>query len=113
MTSYYEATRTYPPIGDKASGDLSCDVCIVGGGYTGLSAALALAEAGRDVVLLEAGAIGGGASGRNGGQLGSAHVVLQPELEKTYGGQTARALWELSEAAKAEVKALIDEKLAS
>ena len=42
----------------------------MGGGYTGLSAALHLAEAGRDVVLLEAQRVGFGASGRNGGQLG-------------------------------------------
>ena len=45
------------------------DVCIVGGGYTGLSSALHLAERGYDVVLLEARKPGWGASGRNGGQL--------------------------------------------
>jgi putative aminophosphonate oxidoreductase len=52
-----------PPL----QGDVRADVCIVGGGYTGLWTALELAHAGADVVLLEAGVCGGGASGRNGG----------------------------------------------
>ena len=51
------------------SGDQTADVCIIGGGFTGVSAALSLAEAGKSVVLLEARKIGWGASGRNGGQL--------------------------------------------
>ena len=51
MSSYYVATRAYPSDEDVASGDLTCDVCIVGGGYTGLSAALYLAENKCDVML--------------------------------------------------------------
>ncbi len=50
---------------------------MVGGGYTGLSAALHLAEAGYDVALIEAHRVGFGASGRNGGQLGSGQRVDQ------------------------------------
>ena len=69
--SWYAATATpmdpFPPL----KGETRADVCIVGAGYTGLSAALHLAEAGLDVVLLEAQRVGFGASGRNGGQLGS------------------------------------------
>lgn len=108
MSSYYAATRAYSSDHAAAAGDLACDVCIVGGGYTGLSAALFLAENGRDVILLEAEDIGHGASGRNGGQIGSAHVILQPGLEQTYGPQKARALWDISERAKALAKSLID-----
>src|SRR3989304_5048747 len=50
-----------------------CDVAIVGGGYTGLSAALTLARAGRGVIVFEAERLGHGASTRNGGMIGSGH----------------------------------------
>jgi glycine/D-amino acid oxidase-like deaminating enzyme len=67
--SYYAATRRervdYPAL----AGDLRADVAVVGAGFTGVSAALCLAERGYDVVLLEANRVGWGASGRNGGQL--------------------------------------------
>ncbi len=107
--SYWAATanpaRAHPPL----EGDRSCDVCVIGGGYTGLSAALHLAERGYEVVLLEAQRVGWGASGRNGGQLGSGHAKLQPALVEKFGTDTARALWDLAEDAKALVKRLIDE----
>lgn len=77
---------------------------MVGGGYTGLSAALHLAEAGRDVVLIDAQRVGFGASGRNGGQLGSGQRVEQPKLEKMLGIEAARTLWDLGEDAKHLVK---------
>lgn len=67
--SYYEATVERPPITPALVGRLSADVCIIGGGYTGLSAALELAERGYQVILLEAQRIGWGASGRNGGEV--------------------------------------------
>lgn len=68
-SSYYAASANkYAPF-DTLNESISCDVCVVGGGYTGLSSALHLAEAGFDVVVLEASRIGFGASGRNGGQL--------------------------------------------
>ena len=52
------------------------DIVIVGAGYTGLSAALTLSQAGRSVVVLDAEEIGFGASTRNGGMLGSGHINL-------------------------------------
>lgn len=67
--SYYAASArqaaTYPALDQ----DLQADVCVVGGGLTGVNAALELAERGLSVILLEARRIGWGASGRNGGQL--------------------------------------------
>ncbi len=66
--SWYAATATPPPPQPAAKGDLRCDVCVVGAGFTGLSAALHLAERGYDVILLDAHRVGWGASGRNGGQ---------------------------------------------
>ena len=81
-------------------GDRRADVAIVGGGFTGLSCALALAEAGTDVVLLEAHRLGDGASGRNGGQMGSGPRDGVLALENEVGRERARALWDLAEAAK-------------
>jgi gamma-glutamylputrescine oxidase len=69
--SWYAATLDQPAPLPPLEGAQTADVAIVGGGYTGLSAALHLAEAGYDVALLEANRLGWGASGRNGGQIGS------------------------------------------
>lgn len=88
---------------------INCDVCIVGGGFTGLSAALTLAAQNIDVVLLDAHRIGWGASGRNGGQLGSGQRVDQDNLEKMFGLDHARSLWELAQASKQHVHELIDQ----
>jgi gamma-glutamylputrescine oxidase len=93
----------HPPL----QGSVAADVCIIGGGYTGLSALLHLAERGYDAVLLEAARVGAGASGRNGGQLGSGQRVSQPTLERMFGIERARVLWQLAEEAKALVKVLI------
>ncbi len=106
--TYYSATakglKERPPLAES----LDCDVCVVGGGFTGLSAALHLAERGYDVALLEAQRIGWGASGRNGGQLGSGQRKAPDEIAQLMGPDDARRLWELAEAAKALVKSLID-----
>ncbi|MBD1589906.1 NAD(P)/FAD-dependent oxidoreductase [Pseudomonas typographi] len=67
--SYYAATAIPTPDRPPLAGDHSADVCIIGGGFTGLNTALELAERGRSVIVLEARRIGWGASGRNGGQL--------------------------------------------
>ena len=68
-SSYYAATRNnlenYPAL----DGDHHCDVVVVGGGFTGVSTTLFLAERGYDVTLVEANRVSWGASGRNGGQL--------------------------------------------
>ena len=94
--SWYAATANKLPELPKLQGATTADVCIVGGGYTGLSAALHLADAGYQVVLLEAHRVGWGASGRNGGQVGTGLNKDQAELEALVGKVQAKALWELS-----------------
>ena len=102
--SYYAATAVGMEDHPALDGALDCDVCVVGGGFTGLSAALHLAERGYDVALLEAERLGWGASGRNGGQLGSGQRKAQDYLEDRLGKADARLLWDLAEEAKAAVR---------
>ncbi len=68
QNSYYEASCARPAISASLAGSCKVDVCVVGGGYAGLSSALQLAAHGYKVALLEARRVGWGASGRNGGQ---------------------------------------------
>lgn len=77
--SYYAATANRTLECPALQGETSADVCIVGGGFSGLNTAIELAQRGHSVVLLEAHAVGWGASGRNGGQLirGVGHDVEQ------------------------------------
>ncbi len=102
---YAETTDPLPPF-PYLEGDLRADVCVVGGGYTGLSAAWHLAQAGLDVVLLEAQRVGFGASGRNGGQVGTGQRLHQDELAAMVGDGSARLLWTLFDEAKALVREL-------
>lgn len=106
-SSWYAASANAVAPFKQLNGDLRADVCIVGGGYTGLSAALHLAEAGLSVLLLEAHRVGFGASGRNGGQLGSGQRLDQQGLEALMGDPEAAKLWQLGEDAKDLVKDLI------
>ena len=108
VDSYYAATANFLPEHPDLVDTVACDVCVVGGGFTGLSSALHLAERGYHVVLLEAERVAWGASGRNGGQVGSGQRKDQDELEKLVGAQHARRLWELAEEAKKTVKGLIE-----
>lgn len=98
--SWYAATRDDAPDHTPLWGEVRADVCVVGGGYTGLSSALHLARAGRKVVLLEAHRIGFGASGRNGGQIGSGQRLEVAELEAFAGRDAARRLWDMAEEAR-------------
>ena len=88
-------------------GDERADVCIIGAGYTGLSAALHLREAGYDVMVLDAHRAGWGASGRNGGQVGTGQRLDQDALEEMLGDAMARRLWDLAEESKQAVRDLI------
>ena len=106
--SYYVATaegmEEHPPLQEA----VHADVCVIGGGFTGLSAALNLAEQGMDVVLLESERIGFGASGRNGGMIGSGQRKDALELEDHFGYERSRQLWELAEAAKREIRERVE-----
>lgn len=81
---------------DQLQSDIRSDVAIIGGGFTGLSAAYNLAQNGVSTILLEGGTIGDGASGRNGGQIGVGHRSWVSELEHLYGKtftQDIMSLW--------------------
>ena len=105
--SYYVATaapsRTHAPL----RGEVTADLVVVGGGCTGLSAALHAAERGLSVVLLEGGRLGWGASGRNGGQMIPGLRKGAVELVAAYGAERAGALFHLALEARALVLDLI------
>ncbi|MFT5930927.1 MAG: glycine/D-amino acid oxidase-like deaminating enzyme [Oceanospirillaceae bacterium] len=83
------------------------DCVVVGAGFTGLSAALTLAQAGRHVIVLDSEAIGFGASTRNGGMLGSGHKVSVDDAKKYYGPDIAAQLHCEANASLAFTKSLI------
>ncbi|ADG18515.1 NAD(P)/FAD-dependent oxidoreductase [Paraburkholderia atlantica] len=86
------------------------DVAVIGGGFTGLSAALALAKRGAAVAVLEAGRIGGGASGRNGGQCNTGVAQDYVALHAQLGAQRARGCYQAYAAAVSTVERLIREE---
>jgi len=105
--NWYEATAHERPDLPPLDGDAAADVCVVGAGFTGLGAAMALAPRAK-VVVLEAGRVGGAATGRNGGQVHTGQRRDQAWLEKAVGRDDAMALWRLAEDARAHFKALTD-----
>jgi len=106
--SYYvdsaENHTEYPAL----TGEVRSDVCVIGGGYTGLSAALHLAEMGYSVSLLEAEKAGWGASGRNGGQVAPGLNMDHSTLCTQVGRVDADALWQMSVESVALVRALVE-----
>ncbi|MDP5307598.1 NAD(P)/FAD-dependent oxidoreductase [Paracoccus spongiarum] len=105
---YADTCQPLPPF-PALRGETRADVGIVGAGYTGLSAALHLARRGYRVALIEAHRAGFGASGRNGGQMGSGQRQEVDWLERNLGRAAARRLWDLAEEAKALVRSLAAE----
>lgn len=105
---YYDATRqsTLSPT-PVLQGETHADVCIIGGGLTGCSAALHLAKRGYDVVVLEAESIGHGASGRSGGQVITGLSAGIERIEKVLGREDAVHVWEMTYEAVALTERLI------
>ena len=94
---------------DQLTSDIAVDVCVIGGGLTGISSAINLSKKGYSVILCEARKIGWGASGRNGGQLGIGMRKDQFTIEKKLGLRHAKELWSLGLEAVEDVKNLIKE----
>lgn len=105
--SYYAASADPFPAQPRLSGPVSADVCVIGGGFTGLAAALACAEKGLDTVLVEGDRIAQGASGRNGGQMIPGLNVYAHELVALLGRERAEALYRLAATARDRVHARI------
>lgn len=107
--SYYAAHRPPAPDAAPLDGNADTDVLIIGGGYTGLSAALHAVRAGLKVRLIEQARLGWGASGRNGGQL---HVGMRREqswLERQAGKDAAAHLWRIALDAREHLDWAMDE----
>ena len=94
---------------DQLTSDIDVDICVIGGGLTGISSAINLSKKGYSVILCEARKIGWGASGRNGGQLGIGMRKDQFTIEKKLGLRHAKELWSLGLEAVEDVKNLIKE----
>src|SRR3546814_12455012 len=103
-----EKTAPAAPPTTALTGDRATDVAVVGGGYTGLSAALHLAEAGAGVVLLEAAEIGFGGAGRNVGLVNAGMWVMPDTLVETLGQARGEALLDLLGGAPRRVFDLIE-----
>jgi gamma-glutamylputrescine oxidase len=106
--SYYVATAVDLVDRPELEEPLTADVCVIGGGFTGLSAALNLAEMGMDVVLLEAERIGFGASGRCGGLVGTGQRMDVLEMEEAFGYERSKQFWQFAEAAKDEIRMRVE-----
>jgi gamma-glutamylputrescine oxidase len=102
--SWYADSLPSAPERAPLAGEVTADVAILGAGFTGLWAALTLARAGRRVVVLDAHRVGFGASGRNGGQVHSGFNKPMDWIEGKLGADRARDLWDLSEAAKDQLR---------
>ena len=101
--TYYHASSNSSPIFPKLIGEEKTDICIIGGGLTGISSALNLAETGQAVTLVEGMRIGSGASGRNGGQIVQGYSCDIETMIKTVGQEKSALLWSMAREAIEEI----------
>jgi gamma-glutamylputrescine oxidase len=107
-TTYYQATATEPfPSAPQLTEPVTADVCVIGAGYTGLSAALHLARQGASVKVLEASRIADGASGRNGGQVHNGFRHDPHWFETRLGAEFAQRIGTLASEAREHLDWLI------
>jgi gamma-glutamylputrescine oxidase len=90
------------------AGEIQADVVIVGGGYTGLSAALHLAGDGRQPIVLEANSLGWGASGRNGGVVSAKFRISFSDMAAGYGKDVARRMYAIAHESVDLLEELVD-----
>jgi glycine/D-amino acid oxidase-like deaminating enzyme len=106
---WYEATRVDSPERARLAFDLDVDVCVIGGGLAGLTAAREVAQRGWSVAVLEAGRIGQAASGRNTGFVLPGFSESIDEMVERIGLDHTKQLWALSEQGLAYVRRTIEE----
>lgn len=96
IDSYYQATINPLPLQPELTQDIDVDVCIIGGGMTGMNAAIELRQRGYTVAVLESKRLAWGGSGRNGGQCLVGYCLGLREVHETYGETWGKQLWDLS-----------------
>lgn len=107
--TYYYDSAERPSLCNQEIGQSAYDVAIIGAGFTGIGAALRLAKAGLKVAVFEQSELGAGASGRNGGLICTGYRQDQKWLEEKVGKIAATQMWEIAEAAKSHLSALVKE----
>jgi gamma-glutamylputrescine oxidase len=108
VMSYWAASSQHTEAHAPLDGDRDVDVIVVGAGFTGLSAAHHLQQAGLKCLVLEACEVGWGASGRNGGMVVPRYKFTFPELETRYGAESAVSMYHLAHAAVDTLERIID-----
>jgi len=106
--SMWEATANERPSYPRVEGNHSCDVVIIGGGFTGLSAAYHLQEMNVDTIVLEKDRVGTGASGRNGGEVLTGYLGSMEGIAKSKGLEEAKEMWKLSLESIDLIESIID-----
>ncbi len=107
-TTPYWLDAPYEPR-SALEGDIEVEACVIGGGVGGLSCARRLAQLGIETVLLEAGTVAGGASGRNGGFLIAGVAAFHNDAREQYGAERARAMYSRTLDAQRDIFALAEE----